>query len=109
MTDDMLKRLIGTIAARRDASPQDSHTRRLLDAGPEKCGKKVLEEAGETVIAGIAQDDAALASEAADLVYHLLVLLEARGVPFDAVLAELESRMGTSGLAEKAARPSGKT
>ena len=78
--------------------------RQLLDAGPEKCAKKLGEEAVETVIAGVHQSDAALTAEAADLVYHLLVLLEARGVPWSAVTIALEGRMGTSGIAEKAAR-----
>ncbi|MEC9369508.1 MAG: phosphoribosyl-ATP diphosphatase, partial [Pseudomonadota bacterium] len=68
------------------------------------CAKKLAEEAGETVIAGVSQDDAALTSEAADLIYHLLVLLESRQVALDDVLSELERRMGTSGLAEKASR-----
>jgi phosphoribosyl-ATP pyrophosphohydrolase len=102
--DDVLERLAATIRARRTEAAAKSYTRQLLDAGPERCARKLGEEAVETVIAGVRQDDAALAGEAADLVYHLLVLLEARSVPLAAVLETLEKRMGTSGLAEKAAR-----
>lgn len=104
MSDDILKMLAATIAARRGADAESSYTRSLLEGGPEKCAKKLAEEAAETVIAGVAQDAGALRREAADLLYHLLVLLEAREVALDDVLAELQSRMGTSGHAEKAAR-----
>ncbi len=104
MTSDTLKRLSETIRARRTASGEASYTRQLLDGGPQKCAKKLAEEAAETVIAGVSQDGDALTSEAADLLYHLLVLLEAREVPLDDVLGELESRMGVSGIEEKAAR-----
>lgn len=104
MSDDVLKTLEQTIRARRSASGDTSYTRTLLDGGPEKCAKKLGEEAAETVIAGVSQGDAALTEEAADLIYHLLVLLEAREVPFEDVLSELESRMGQSGLEEKATR-----
>ncbi len=104
MADDVLKTLEQTIRARRNASGDVSYTRKLLDGGPEKCAKKLGEEASETVIAGVSQDNAALTGEAADLLYHLLVLLEARQVPLDDVLAELERRTGQSGLEEKAAR-----
>ena len=104
MSEDVLKKLAATIHARRGASGDSSYTRQLLDGGAERCAKKLGEEAAETVIAGVSQDDAALKREAADLLYHLLVLLEARELPFDDVLAELKSRMGASGLEEKAAR-----
>lgn len=104
MTDDVLKTLEQVIRARRSASGDTSYTRRLLDGGAEKCAKKLGEEAAETVIAGVSQDNAALTAEAADLLYHLLVLLEVREVPLGDVLAELKSRMGQSGLEEKAAR-----
>lgn len=107
MADDVLSRLATLISARRLALVDTSYTRQLLDAGPAKCARKLGEEAIETVIAGIGQDAADLRAEAADLLYHLLVLLEARGVPFNDVLATLESRMGQSGIAEKAARKSG--
>ncbi|MFA5949188.1 MAG: phosphoribosyl-ATP diphosphatase [Hyphomicrobium sp.] len=107
MTDDVLSRLVATIHARRMDTAEKSYTRQLLDAGPERCAKKLGEEAVEAVIAGVSQDDTALRSEAADLIYHLLVLLEARGVAFGDVLSVLEGRMAMSGLAEKAARASG--
>ena len=89
-------------ARRRDAG--NSYTRQLLDAGPAKCARKLGEEAIETVIAALTQDDEALKAEAADLLYHLLVLLEARNVALDDVYNLLEARMGQSGLAEKASR-----
>jgi phosphoribosyl-ATP pyrophosphohydrolase len=104
MTDDVLQRLATLIGSRRHDSAAKSYTRELLDAGTERCAKKVGEEATETVIASLGPDKMALRREAADLVYHLLVLLECRQVPWTEVLAELEARMGTSGLAEKAAR-----
>jgi phosphoribosyl-ATP pyrophosphohydrolase len=106
MASDTLERLAATIRARRAASAGKSYTRQLLDAGPERCARKLGEEAIETVIAGVHQDDAALKAEAADLLYHLLVLLEARGIGLDEVLAVLDGRVGTSGLEEKAARTS---
>lgn len=104
MTEDVLQRLATTIHARRAESAAKSYTRQLLDAGPERCAKKLGEEATETVIAALGAEPHALAREAADLVYHLLVLLECRQVAWRDVLIELEARMGTSGLAEKAAR-----
>jgi phosphoribosyl-ATP pyrophosphohydrolase len=104
MTDSVLQRLAALISARRTESASKSYTRELLDGGPERCAKKLGEEATETIIAALVQDDRALTREAADLVYHLLVLLESKRVALGDVLAELESRMGTSGLAEKAAR-----
>lgn len=107
MTKDTLHSLAATIAARADARADASYTRMLLDGGAEKCAKKLGEEAAELVIAAVSQDDAALKSEAADVLYHLLVLLQARGVPLDAVLGELETRMGQSGHEEKAARAKG--
>jgi phosphoribosyl-ATP pyrophosphohydrolase len=110
MTDDVLQRLAATIQARRDESAGKSYTRQLLDGGAERCAKKLGEEATETVIAAVGSDTRALTREAADLVYHLLVVLECRGVAWGDVAAELEARMGTSGLSEKAARgthPSG--
>jgi phosphoribosyl-ATP pyrophosphohydrolase len=106
MSSDTLLKLAATIAARRGDSGEKSYTRQLLDAGPERCAKKLGEEAVETVIAGVSQDDKALTAEAADLLYHLLVLLEARSVALSAVMQVLEGRMGTSGIAEKASRPS---
>jgi phosphoribosyl-ATP pyrophosphohydrolase len=104
-TSDTLQRLAATIHQRRGASGEKSYTRQLLDAGSEKCAKKFGEEAVELVIAGVSQDDKALAAEAADVLYHLLVLLEVRGVPLATVMQILEGRMGTSGIDEKASRP----
>lgn len=108
MADTTLERLAAIIKARRNDSAAKSYTRQLLDAGPEKCARKFGEEAIETVIAACGQDQAALKNEAADSLYHLLVLLESRGVALADVLAVLESRTGTSGLEEKASRGSGK-
>lgn len=104
MGDDVLSNLAATIKARRAETAEKSYTRQLLDAGPERCAKKLGEEAVETVIAGVSQSDEALRAEAADLIYHLMVLLEARGVALGEVLAVLESRTRQSGLAEKASR-----
>ncbi|WP_334147577.1 phosphoribosyl-ATP diphosphatase [Hyphomicrobium sp.] len=106
MSDTVLMKLAATIRARRSETAEKSYTRQLLDAGPERCAKKLGEEAVETVIAGVSQSDDALRAEAADLLYHLLVLLEARGVGLDEVLAVLDRRTGQSGIAEKAARTS---
>ncbi len=104
MSNDVLQQLAATIRARRDATAEGSYTRQLLDAGPVRCAKKLGEEAVETVIAGVGESDDALKSEAADLIYHLLVLLESRGVALADVLAVLEQRAGISGLKEKAER-----
>lgn len=104
MSDDVLQRLATLIRSRRADSADKSYTRQLLDAGIERCAKKLGEEAVETVIAGVGQSDAALTAEAADLLYHLLVLLECRSIALDDVLAVLEGRMGTSGITEKASR-----
>ena len=104
MSKNVLRHLAETIAERRNETADKSYTKKLLDGGPELCAKKLGEEAAEVVIAGVAQDEAALKAEAADLLYHLLVLLESRDVPFDDVLEVLEGRMGLSGLEEKAQR-----
>ena len=99
--NDVLSRLAANIKARRTARPEDSHTRRLLDGAPVKPAKKLGEEAVEAAIAALAQDDDALIAEAADLLYHLLVVLESREVALDQVLAELERRMGATELAQQ--------
>jgi phosphoribosyl-ATP pyrophosphohydrolase len=105
MSDDILKRLAATIRARRTAAATgSSYTRQLLDAGPAGCAKKFGEEAIETVIAATSESEDKLTEEAADLLYHLLVLLESRGVSLEGVLGVLERRSGTSGLEEKASR-----
>jgi phosphoribosyl-ATP pyrophosphohydrolase len=102
---DILTRLAATIAARRSADPAASHTARLLAKGPAKCAEKFGEEAIEAIVAATLGDRKALAAEAADTLYHLQVMLAAAAVDWTEVLAELERREGTSGLAEKAARP----
>lgn len=99
-----IETLAATIHARRSSSGDTSYTRKLLDGGVARCAKKLGEEAAETIIAAMGEDDAALTGEAADLIFHLLVLLEARDLSLDAVCAELERRAGTSGLEEKASR-----
>ena len=92
------------IAERSSASPNDSWTAKLLAKGPTRVAKKLGEEAVETVIAAVENDKEALIGESADLLYHLLVLLRARGVLVQDVLDELERRRAQSGLSEKAAR-----
>lgn len=104
MIDDVLHRLARTIHERRSAGLASSYTRQLLDGGPVVCARKFGEEALEAVIAGVGSDDLALKSEAADVLYHLLVLLEARGILFSDVLLILEAREKSSGLQEKALR-----
>lgn len=99
-----LDRLAATIAARKGADPETSWTAKLLSKGPEKCAEKFGEEAIEAVIEAVKGDREKLTYEAADVLYHLLVMLAARDVTLDAVLAELDRRHGTSGIAEKAAR-----
>lgn len=101
---DVLTRLATTIAARADADAGSSWTAKLLSKGPEKCAEKFGEEAVEAIIATVKGDRANLTAEAADVLYHLQVMLQAGGVDWADVLAELERREGTSGLAEKAAR-----
>ncbi len=108
-TSATLDRLAALIAARRSAVADTSYTRQLLDSGIDRCAKKFGEEAVEAVIAAVSADPAALQAEAADTLYHLLVLLECRGVALADVLAVLDGRMGTSGLDEKAARTRGGT
>jgi phosphoribosyl-ATP pyrophosphohydrolase/phosphoribosyl-AMP cyclohydrolase len=88
----LLTRLETTIAQRAAERPTGSYTARLLDQGPAKISQKVGEEAVEVVVAANAEDSTRLAAEGADLVYHLMVLLRARGLPFDDVLRVLESR-----------------
>lgn len=99
-----LEKLSETIAARKGADPETSWTAKLLAQGPEKCAEKFGEEAVEAIIAAVKGDRDNLKAEAADVLYHLLVMLAARDVPLSEVLAELERREGTSGIAEKAAR-----
>ncbi|MGD1924235.1 MAG: phosphoribosyl-ATP diphosphatase [Paracoccaceae bacterium] len=99
-----IDRLSATIEARKDADPETSHTAKMLSKGPVKCAEKFGEEAIEAIIEATRGDRGALTREAADVVYHLLVMLAAQDLTWDDVLAELERREGTSGIAEKAAR-----
>jgi len=101
MTLDDLARVISD---RATADPDSSWTAKLLAKGPEKCAEKFGEEAIEAIIEAIKGDRAALTSEAADVLFHLLVMLQARNVPLADVMSELARRQGTSGLAEKASR-----
>jgi phosphoribosyl-ATP pyrophosphohydrolase len=104
MTRFTVQDLAATIDARADASGDTSYTRKLLDKGPAHCARKMGEEAVEAVIAAVEGDRDALASESADLIYHLLVLLKSRGLTLAEVEAVLAQRTGQSGLEEKAAR-----
>lgn len=104
MSGETLSRLYATIAARKGADPETSWTAKLLAKGPEKCAEKFGEEAVEAIIEAVKGDREKLTAEAADVLYHLLVMLAARDVTLEAVLAELDRREGTSGIAEKAAR-----
>jgi phosphoribosyl-ATP pyrophosphohydrolase len=99
-----LDRLAATVQARKGADPESSWTAKLLSKGPEKCAEKFGEEAVEAIIEAVKGDREKLTAEAADVLYHLLVMLTARDVTLDQVMTELERREGTSGLAEKAAR-----
>lgn len=96
--------LYATIMARKTADPETSWTAKLLAKGPEKCAEKFGEEAVEAIIEAVKGDRAALTSEAADVLYHLLVMMAARDVPLADVLAELDRRQSQSGIAEKAGR-----
>ena len=100
---DVLQRLAATIAARKGGDPSVSYTAKLLN-DPALAAKKLGEEAVEAALAAVGGDKTQLTSEAADLLYHLLVVLEAGRVPLADVMAELERREGTGGIAEKAAR-----
>ncbi len=101
---DILMRLAETIEARKDADPAASHTAAMLAKGPEKCAEKFGEEAVEAIIEAVKGDTDALTREAADVMYHLLVMLASSGVELGDVLEELSRRTGTSGIAEKASR-----
>ncbi|MGL5009666.1 MAG: phosphoribosyl-ATP diphosphatase, partial [Paracoccaceae bacterium] len=93
-----------TIAARKGADAKTSWTAKLLAAGPEKCAEKFGEEAVEAIIEAVKGDPSKLTAEAADVIYHLLVMCAARDVTLEDILAELARREGQSGIAEKAAR-----
>jgi phosphoribosyl-ATP pyrophosphohydrolase len=99
-----LEKLSQTIAARKGADPSTSWTAKLLAAGPEKCAEKFGEEAVEAIIEAVKGDKDKLTAEAADALYHLLVMCAARDVTLADIEAELARREAQSGLAEKAAR-----
>ena len=99
-----IEKLAATIAARAAASPDSSYTAKLLQGGIEKCAKKFGEEAFELALAAASKDKAHTAQEAADVLYHLLVLLQASGVSLSDVEKILAAREAQSGLEEKASR-----
>jgi len=108
MTDyrlSVLAALADEVAKRKTASPGQSYTAKLLSQGVEKCAKKLGEEAVETALAAVSGNPKHLAAESADLLYHLIVLLEASGLTLADVMDELSRRQGVSGIAEKASRP----
>ena len=99
-----ITRLASTIDARKGADPESSWTAKLFAKGPEKCAEKFGEEAIEAVIEAVRGDRARLTAEAADVMFHLLVMCAARGVTLADIEAELTRREGVSGIAEKASR-----
>lgn len=101
---DTLERLERTIAERRKAAPDESYVANLSARGLPVIARKLGEEAVEAVVAALTNNREELIGEAADVLFHLLVLLAEKDVPLSAVMAELERREGTSGLAEKASR-----
>jgi phosphoribosyl-ATP pyrophosphohydrolase len=104
MTSFSLHDLEKRVRERAQASADASYTRQLIDRGVDHCAKKLGEEAIETVLAAVSEDRERLTAEAADLIYHLLVVLHARGIALADVEAVLAARTKQSGLAEKAAR-----
>lgn len=99
-----LEELEEIIAARAGAAPEESWTAKLVARGPERAAEKFGEEAVEAIIEAVRDDPERLTSEAADVLFHLLVMLHLRGVAVADVMDELARRQGRSGLAEKAAR-----
>ena len=100
----VLDRLYATVLSRKGADPESSYTAKLYTKGRAKIAQKLGEEAVETVIEAMRDDTDAMASESADLLYHLLVLWADAGLKPEEVWAKLEGRVGTSGIAEKASR-----
>jgi phosphoribosyl-ATP pyrophosphohydrolase len=96
--------LAAIVSARATASADASYTRKLLDRGVEHCAKKLGEEAVEMALASVSEDRERVIGEAADLLYHFLVVLQARGIDLAEVEAVLQKRSAQSGLAEKSAR-----
>jgi phosphoribosyl-ATP pyrophosphohydrolase len=103
---DQLEKLASEIAAKASASPETSYTAKLISQGIAKCAKKFGEEAVELALASVAGNAKDATAEAADVLYHFLVLLQAAKISPDDVMAELKRRQGTGGLVEKAARKS---
>jgi len=101
---NVMDRLAETVAERASASPDSSWSAKLLSQGPEKCAEKFGEEAVEAIIACVKNDRENLTAEAADVLYHLVVMLQSRDVPLASVYSELERRQSQSGIAEKSAR-----
>ncbi|MCF6369066.1 phosphoribosyl-ATP diphosphatase [Rhizobium halophilum] len=106
MSEFSLSDLEHIVATRAQAAPEESWTAKLVAAGQTKAAKKLGEEAVETVIAAIAEDRKDLVAESADLLYHLMVVLNIAGIPLKDVLDELQRRTAQSGLQEKASRQS---
>ncbi|MEP1207117.1 MAG: phosphoribosyl-ATP diphosphatase [Rhizobiaceae bacterium] len=104
MTQFSLTDLEKIIASRATSGDAESWTAKLVGKGIDKAAEKLGEEAVETVIAAISRDSEGVRNEAADLLYHLLVVLHMKGVSVDDVMAELQSRTSRSGIAEKASR-----
>ena len=96
-----LEDLVKTINARAEADPSESWTAKLLSRGPEKCAEKFGEEAVEAIIEAVKGDNKALISEAADVIFHYLIMLKSRNINFEDVMKELENRANKSGLREK--------
>ncbi len=105
MTVPTLYELEKRVGERALASAQESYTRKLLDKGVAHCAKKLGEEAVEAALAAVGEDNPRVVSECADLLYHLLVMLRARGIALAEVEQALANRMSMSGLTEKASRP----
>jgi phosphoribosyl-ATP pyrophosphohydrolase len=104
MSEFSLNDLARRVKERAQGSAETSYTRKLLDRGVAQCAKKLGEEAVELALAAVAEDRERVIAEAADLLYHLLVVLEARGISLSEVEAALGERLGKSGLEEKASR-----
>jgi phosphoribosyl-ATP pyrophosphohydrolase len=104
---DQLEKLDNDISAKAAASPDESYTAKLISKGVATCAKKFGEEAVELALASVGHDTLETTKEAADVLYHFLVLLKAAGVAPEDVMAELKRREGTGGLVEKASRKDG--
>ena len=102
--ENVLSRLAATIESRKGGDASDSYVASLFARGPDKCAEKFGEEAVEAIIEAVKGDREKLTSEAADVLFHLMVMLSSRDVKWDDVLAELERREGTSGIVEKKSR-----